>query len=119
LLVSLNPVDVVNRLRERLSQRSPEDLSAEASAKALLPELTRALRSAGAKRIVLFGSLADGPFRIGSDIDLAVAGLTERTLAGLEHEFTILARRPVELANLDSAPESLRRSIDRFGVELT
>ena len=116
--MSLNPVDAVNRLRERLSQRSPEDLSAEASAKALLPELARALRSAGAKRVVLFGSLADGLFRSGSDIDLAVAGLTDRTLAGFEHEFTILARRPVEIANLDSAAESLRKSIERFGVEL-
>lgn len=116
--MSLDPVHAVSRLRERLSHRSSEDLAAEASTKALLPEIARALRNAGAKRVVLFGSLASGLFRRGSDIDIAVAGLPERALATFEHEFTILARRPVELANLEAMPESLRESIDRFGVEL-
>jgi predicted nucleotidyltransferase len=68
---------------------------------------------------VLFGSLADGLFRHGSDIDIAVAGLTERALARFEHDFTILAHRSVELAQVESVPDALRRTIDRFGVELT
>ena len=84
-----------------------------------MPSLVVALKKAGATRVVLFGSLATGLFRRRSDIDLAVSGLTEQALAGFEHEFTIMARRPVELANLESMPESLRESIDRFGVELT
>jgi len=101
-----------------LAQRSPEDLAEEAAAKALVPELARVLRAAGARRVVLFGSLAYGLFRCSSDIDLAVAGLTEGALARLERELTLLAGRPVELANLDSAPPPLRESIDRFGIEI-
>ncbi len=51
--------------------------------------------------------LAHGLFRQGSDIDLAVAGLTDRVLARFEHRLTILAHRRVELANLDILPQSL------------
>ena len=109
----------MSRLRERLSHRSPEDLSAEASAMTLVHGFVRALRSAGAERVVLFGSLADGRFRQGSDIDLAVGGLSERALSKFEHEFTILARRPVELTNLRSMSAPLRENVDRFGLDLT
>jgi len=105
-------------LSERLAHRPPEDLAAEAAAKALVPELARALRAAGARRVVLFGSLALGVFRSSSDIDLAVAGLTEGVLARFERELTVLAGRSVELANLDSAPPPLKESIDRFGIEI-
>lgn len=105
-------------MSERLANRPPEDLAAEAAAKALVPELAQALRAAGAKRVVLFGSLALGLFRRNSDIDLAVAGLTERALARLERDLTLLAGRDVELANLDFASPSLKESIDRFGVEI-
>lgn len=108
----------MRRLHERLTHRPPEDLAAEAAAKALVPELAGALKAAGARRVVLFGSLALGLFRPSSDIDLAVAGLTESALARLERELTLLAGRSVELANLDSAPPPLRESIERFGIEI-
>jgi predicted nucleotidyltransferase len=85
---------------------------------ALVKDLAQMLKGEGAVRVILFGSLADGRFTRESDIDLAVGGLTERALARLEYDFTILARRPVELANLGCMPESLRQSIERFGVEL-
>lgn len=108
----------MRRVSERLAHRPPEDLAAEAAAKALLPELARVLRTAGAKRVVLFGSLALGLFRRSSDIDLAVAGLTEGALARLESDLTLLAGRSVELANLDRAPPPLKESIERFGIEI-
>jgi predicted nucleotidyltransferase len=116
--MGVSPEEAVSRLRERLSNRSPEDLRAEASAKALLPALASALRNAGARRVVLFGSLATGLFHHGSDIDLAVIGLTEVELARLEHELTLRAGRAVELSNLETAPRALRESINRFGVSL-
>ncbi len=68
--------------------------------------------------MVLFGSLAVGLFRRNSDIDLAVGGLTEQALARFEREFTVLAHRPVELANLEAIPRPLRERIDRFGLEI-
>jgi predicted nucleotidyltransferase len=116
--VSVDPAEAVRALRERLGHRALEDLRAEAAAKAIAPDLAKALRRAGATRVVLFGSLVDGSFRRSSDIDLAVAGLSEPTLARLERELTLLAGRSVELANLELMPTPLRESIDRFGVEL-
>jgi predicted nucleotidyltransferase len=116
--VRVDPTEAVRALRERLGRRPPEDLRAEAAAKAIAPDLARSLRRAGATRVVLFGSMVDASFRSGSDIDLAVAGLTEPILARLERELTLLAGRSVELANLELMPAPLRASIERFGVEL-
>jgi predicted nucleotidyltransferase len=110
--------EVLRRLDERVARRSTEDIAAEALAKALLPVFAQALKDAGATRVVLFGSLAGGLFREDSDIDLAVAGLAERTLARLEREFTLRAHRPVELASLDGMPMRLRERVDRLGQEL-
>lgn len=67
---------------------------------------------------MLFGSLAGGFFRSDSDIDLAVEGLSEPVLATLERELTLLARRPVELSNLDDASAALREAVIRSGREL-
>jgi predicted nucleotidyltransferase len=117
--VSTTPADAVRRLRERLLHRSAAERSAEASARELLPELAGALRNAGARRVVLFGSLAAGRFREGSDIDLAVSGLPERVLASFEHDFTVRAGRPVELSNLDRMPSALRENVERFGRDIT
>lgn len=109
----------MRHLRERLEHRSKADLVAEASAKSLLPTFVQKLKREGASRIVLFGSLADGYFSQESDIDLAVSGLSERTLAWLERELTVLAQRPVEIANLDAIPAALRERIQYSGQELS
>jgi predicted nucleotidyltransferase len=42
-----------------------------------LPDLSRALRALGAEEVIIFGSLVEGDFRYGSDIDIAVKDLTE------------------------------------------
>jgi len=67
---------------------------------------------------VLFGSLALGTFRAGSDIDLAVSGLMERDLARRERELTSLAGVAVELINLDIASAGIRQHIEHFGRDL-
>lgn len=41
----------------------------------LLPVVADRLKSLGAKKFVVFGSLIEGTFRIDSDIDIAVEGL--------------------------------------------
>jgi len=116
--MSVTPRAAVDRLRERLSHRAAEDLEAEASAKALMPDFACVLREAGAKRVVLFGSLAGGLFRRNSDIDIAVAGLPEQVLARYEQDFSLRAGRTVELANIDLMPAALRDRIDSSGQEL-
>jgi uncharacterized protein len=74
----------------------------------------------GAKRVVLFGSMAQEDwFSPDSDIDLAVEGLRPehywKAWEALEEE---IRDRPVDLIAIESASEPLRKSIDRYGVEL-
>lgn len=115
--MSVSPEEAVRRLHERLSRRSPEDVEAEAVARSVLPALASALKKAGARRVVLFGSLALGLFRRDSDIDLAVSGLSELALARLEDELTLVAHRSVDLTSLERASSGVRENIDRYGIE--
>jgi predicted nucleotidyltransferase len=78
------------------------------------------LRSLGARRVWLFGSLARGrspDFR--SDMDLAVEGLPGDRY--FEAVGVLLGRLPcqVDLVEMERAPAALRRNILHFGRELT
>ncbi len=66
-----------------------------------LPEVSRRLKILGAKKVMVFGSLVDGDFNLGSDVDIAVEGLpesryieaiieTEKTLAPLHIDFDLI-----------------------------
>lgn len=74
----------------------------------------------GARRVVLFGSLAHAAwFARDSDVDLAVEGVA----AGQYWEAWRVAEamipgRPVDLVDLETAGEGLRRAIDRYGCDL-
>lgn len=75
----------------------------------------------GARRVLLFGSLAQPYwFREDSDVDLAVEGLK----SGKDYWEAwkvveeIIADRLVDLIEIESAGESLRRAIQRHGAEL-
>lgn len=72
------------------------------------------------RRVVLFGSLAhEAWFVPDSDVDLAVEGLAGgdywRAWRLVEE---IIGDRPVDLIEIETAGESLRRAIERYGVEL-
>jgi predicted nucleotidyltransferase len=41
------------------------------------PEVSKKLKSLGAGEVIVFGSLIEGDFRVGSDIDIATKGLPE------------------------------------------
>ena len=74
----------------------------------------------GARRVILFGSLAHAAWSTpDSDVDLAVEGLVGedywRAWRVLE---AIIEDRPVDLIETEMAGESLRRAIQRHGVEL-
>jgi predicted nucleotidyltransferase len=74
----------------------------------------------GARRVILFGSLAHAAwFARDSDIDLAVEGVA----AGQYWEAwrvaeAIIPDRPVDLVELETSGEGLRRAIDRYGLDL-
>ena len=74
----------------------------------------------GAQRVILFGSLAHAAwFTPDSDIDLVVEGLVGdaywQAWRLLEE---IIPDRPVDLIELETARESLRRAVRRYGMEL-
>jgi predicted nucleotidyltransferase len=74
----------------------------------------------GARRVVLFGSLAHAAwFMPDSDVDLAVEGLAGddywRAWRLVEE---IIGDRPVDLIEIEMVGESLKRAIERYGIEL-
>jgi predicted nucleotidyltransferase len=72
------------------------------------------------RRVVLFGSLAHAAwFMPDSDVDLAVEGLagTDYWQAWKAVE-EVLGDRPVDFVEIESAGESLRQAIARYGVEV-
>jgi len=74
----------------------------------------------GVRRVILFGSLARlSWFRSDSDVDLAVEGLkTKEYWQAWKLAEDIIADRPVDFVEIESVSESLKRAIDRYGVEL-
>lgn len=72
------------------------------------------------ERVVLFGSLAhEAWFVPDSDVDLAVEGLRASDFwRAWRLAEDIIADRPVDLIDIETATDSLRRAIDRYGVEL-
>lgn len=72
------------------------------------------------QRVILFGSLADGDwFSDSSDIDIAVEGLAPGDYwEAWRLVESVISERPVDLVEIEAAGESLRRLIERQGVEL-
>jgi len=74
----------------------------------------------GARRVLLFGSVAHAAwFMPDSDVDLAVEGLVgDNYWQAWRLVEEIIGDRPVDLIEIEMAGESLRRAIQRHGVEL-
>lgn len=77
------------------------------------------IRKLGVKQVILFGSLAVGRFRKGSDVDIAVEGLTAkayfRALGIIED---ILGDIPFDLVDLKEALPSVKEKIEKEGIIL-
>ena len=72
------------------------------------------------RRVVLFGSLAHTSwFTPGSDVDLAVEGMdTSEYWQAWRLAEEIIGDRPVDFIEIETAMESLKQAIERYGVEL-
>jgi predicted nucleotidyltransferase len=87
--------------------------------KGLLPEARRVLVEVhGARRVRLFGSLANGDYNGRSDVDLAVEGLASDEYFEALAELMELFDAPVDLVQLESARPSLRDRIAAEGLVL-
>lgn len=74
----------------------------------------------GVRRVILFGSLANPDwFSPDSDVDLAVEGLAAVDFWNAwELAEEMIANRPIDLIEIETAKESLRQAIQRYGLEL-
>ena len=106
------------RARLKRSQDDLKTLEAEAHAQARSCA-ERLVERFGVRQVFLIGSLTrQGSFHEGSDIDLAVAGLTpERYWAALD-EMAALADRDVELIRLEDANPEMAAHVAAEGVLL-
>jgi len=74
----------------------------------------------GVRRVILFGSLAHAEwFDSDSDVDLAVEGLKgEKYWKAWQLVEEIIGDRLVDLIDFETAGNSLKKAIDRYGVNL-
>jgi predicted nucleotidyltransferase len=76
-------------------------------------------RMYGAKRVLLFGSLARGEFDKWSDIDLAAWGIpAAQFYRAVAYATGVSSSWKVDLVDGDDCPATLRAMIEREGVEL-
>jgi predicted nucleotidyltransferase len=109
--------------QRRLSEY-PESSIEQKEHEILLARIARAAKllksKFGVKRVILFGSLAhQGWYRSDSDVDLVVEGLSSidfwKAWRLVENE---IIDREVDLIEIESASDSLKSAIVRYGVEL-
>lgn len=74
----------------------------------------------GARRVVLFGSLAHAAwYTSDTDVDLAVGGLdADAYWQAWRLVEQVVGDRSVDLIEIETAAQSLRMSIERHGIEL-
>jgi predicted nucleotidyltransferase len=93
---------------ERLTVATRED------ALARLPALVEVLvERFGARCVILIGSLADGGFRVDSDIDLVVAGLEPALFWRAGAALDALAGRSVDLIPFEAMSDAMRQGAER------
>ena len=74
----------------------------------------------GARRVVLFGSLAHGAWFVpDSDVDLAVEGLAgDDYWQAWRFVEEVIGDRSVDLIEIEMVGKSMRQAIERYGIEL-
>ena len=83
-----------------------------------LSPLVGILREYGARRVFLFGSMARGDARPGSDVDLACEGLPPGRFFEAWGKLLLFTEREVDLVDLSEVKGPLRRRIEEEGVLL-
>lgn len=109
--------------RRRAASRklTPADVAARDALLKRVHEAAVILRTRyGAKRVILFGSLAhEGWYSADSDVDLAVEGLPSDTYwRAWRVAEEIIGDRSVDLVEVETVREPLRRVIEQTGVLL-
>ena len=115
------------RYIDKLSQRPPKpplSPEQEEERKSLLLRVQQAAEMLKSRyqvsRVVLFGSLAHKSWFIsGSDVDLAVEGLKSKEYWQAWRDVEeIIGDKPVDFIEIETAGDSLKRTIDTHGVDI-
>jgi len=111
----------VDAHRKRVWPTLTAEQEAEREAKIeLARQVARMLKEKyGATRVLLFGSLAHQAwYHDKSDIDLAADGLGNDYFKAWGDAERIVDGRKIDLIDMEMASDSLRKAIDRKGIEL-
>jgi predicted nucleotidyltransferase len=115
----VTPAETARHLKRLAEQRHGKGAERARQLRRLLPEAAEVLRARyGAERVVLFGSVATGTCREGSDLDLAVTGLGRDRYFDALADLMALFGAPVDLVRLEEVPDSLRQRITEEGEPL-
>lgn len=115
------PFIEVARKKTAPSGLTPSEVQERARLMAAVRQAADALRKRfGPCRVVLFGSLAHGLwFHAHSDVDLAIEGISgKRFWEAWRIVDEVIANRNVDLVDLETAAEPLKKAIARHGIEL-
>ncbi len=107
--------------RPALPELTPEQEEERRQVLARIQEVATVLKSRfGVRRVILFGSFAHrSPFMPGSDVDLAVEGLDAKGYwQAWKLAEEMIGDRPVDFVEIETAMESLKGAIERYGMEL-
>ena len=105
--------------RERASRRARERRRRQAELRGAAGQAARTLAvDFGARRVVLFGSVAAERADERSDVDLAVEGVSRERYFEALAALSEVVPADVDLVLLEEAPESLRALVESEGVTL-
>jgi len=111
--------DLARTLRARSAERRARaKVRADQLCARLPPAAALLVERHGARRVVLFGSLADGTYSEHSDVDLAVEGMPSARYFEALAELMALFGGPVDLVRIEEAGSSLRAHIEEVGRPL-
>ena len=105
----------VEAWRRRFQESRRQDRKRAQAAEACLTRAVAVLRRHGARRIILFGSLARDCFRERSDIDLAVEGIPAESYTRALADLMLAIDWPVDLKPLEEIEPSFAEHVIRSG----
>ena len=117
--MSVTIAEMAARLRQVAAERKARANARAATLREHLPAAKRLLVDRhGARRVVLFGSLARGDVTERSDVDLAVEGMQPAAYFTALADLTGLFDSPVDLVEIERASASMLARLQLEGREL-
>ncbi|MGM0577589.1 MAG: nucleotidyltransferase family protein [Myxococcota bacterium] len=117
--MDVDPRQTLEHLRRREHVRREAGVARARRLSEPLETAAERLRSRyGAREVFLFGSVARGEVRAGSDVDLATRGLAPERYFDALADLMRLFGGPVDLVRLEEAPRSLVERVEAEGKTL-